>query len=153
VALAARGRGARALELAAIVGQAQGAEEMSDETPSSATVVSFRDAAPSARLKTLDWSDQRAQCKHRGVEVWMKEPILECKKCGAVVDPYAWIRERCSDWEEVMADIKYKRKAAESDLNEIKKALRILRAEYKDEAERRKAERALMVLPPQMRVS
>lgn len=110
-------------------------------------VVSFRSGAPSARLKELDWSDARARCQHRSVMVWAKEPILECQDCGAVVDPYAWIRARCADWSSLIAPLKRKKAEMEGEIAELRKALRALRGEFKDEAERRAAERALHVWP------
>lgn len=111
-------------------------------------VVAFRAGAPSMRLKSLDWTDKRAHCKHVAVQVWQDEPILECKDCGAVVDPYRWIRDRCATWKKMEDEVGYRVKAAKGEMEDLQKSLRILRGEYKDERERRQAETALMVLPP-----
>lgn len=115
-------------------------------------VISFRTAAPSAQMKKLEWSDKRSRCDHRQIEVWPKEPIIECVACGVVVDPYAWIRDRCRDWERVMDNVKYKKNAAEQEMKEILGKLRALRKEYASEAEKRSAERAVMILPAQKHV-
>jgi hypothetical protein len=111
-------------------------------------VVSFRKDVPSARLKRLDWNDKRATCRHRCIEVWVKEPIIECSDCGAVVDPFAWIRDLTNEWEEVDRRRDQLRQDAEREMAEIKKQLRMLRGDLRDEKERREAERAVMVLPP-----
>jgi hypothetical protein len=114
-------------------------------------IVEFRAAAPSARLKNLDWQDKRARCRHKRVEIWRKEPILECTDCGAVVDAHQWIRDRCQDWAQVMSNLKFKKQEIEAEIGELKKARRILRKKYKDDREKRDAERALMHMPPQRR--
>lgn len=111
-------------------------------------IVAFRPGVPSMRLKSLDWTDKRAHCKHTAIEVWQDEPILECKDCGAVVDPYRWIRDRCATWKRMEDEVDYRVKEAKGELKELTKALRILRGEYEGERERRQAETALMVLPP-----
>lgn len=112
-------------------------------------VVSFRSASPSARLKKFDHDDKRQHCQHKSIEVWCKEPIIECTACGAVVDPYWWIRERCNDWREMVAAITWRRDEAQRELDELKARLRILRKEYATEAERIRAESQLMHMPPQ----
>ena len=119
--------------------------------PDEDNIIEFRVGAPSARLKDLDWKDKRSRCEHRRVEIWRKEPILECSDCGAVVDAHQWIRDRCQDWAQVMSNLKFKRQEIETEIEQLKKARRILRKKYKDENERRAAERALMVMPPQRR--
>ena len=114
-------------------------------------IIEFRAATPSARLKKLDWQDKRSRCPHRRVEIWSKEPILECADCGAVVDAHQWIRDRCQDWAQMMSNLKFKRQEIETEIEELKKARRILRKKYKDEREKREAERAIMIMPPQRR--
>ena len=128
---------------------------MPDDIPTPAednNVVSFRAAAPSARLKDLDWTDKRAQCKHKNVEIWAKEPIIECSECGAVVDPYDWIRDRVKDWRHWHHAEFIKYKELKREREELQKQVRILRGEYRDEAERvaaeRNAARAIAVMPP-----
>lgn len=115
-------------------------------------VVSFRAAAPSARLKELDWTDKRARCEHKKIEVWAKEPILECRDCGAVVDPYAWIRSRINDWRYWQEAERAKYDDLKREREDLQKQVRILRGEYKDEAERvaaeRAAARAVAIMPP-----
>ena len=116
-------------------------------------VVDFRAAStPSARLKEFDWSDKRARCPHKSILVWAKEPILECGSCGAVVDPYQWIRDRVSDWRSMVEAVEFKKRMAQEELDSLKKQLRLLRREYKDEAEKRRAEGQVAILPPQRRV-
>lgn len=117
---------------------------MADEADN---IVNFRSGAPSARLKHLDWSDERTRCQHKRVEVWAKEPILECADCKAIVDPYQWIRDRCRDWDEIESTHKFRKAEMKSEENSLRKALRLLRGEYADVKERREAERSLMVLP------
>lgn len=111
-------------------------------------VVTFRSASPSARLKKFDADDKRQQCQHKRIEVWRKEPIIECAECGAVVDPYWWMRERCQDWRQMVDAVTYRRDEAQRELDELKKHLRILRKEYATEAERIRAEQQLMHMPP-----
>jgi hypothetical protein len=112
-------------------------------------IIEFRKAAPSARLKPFDGTEKHATCKHDRVEIWRREPILECADCGVVVDPYAWIRDRVSDWHHMVSEVEYRRSEAQRELDGLKEKLRILRKEYGSEVEKRRAEHALMVLPPQ----
>lgn len=111
-------------------------------------VIEFRKAAPSARLKEFEGTEKHVACQHRHVEIWRREPILECADCGVVVDPYAWIRDRVIDWRQMVSDVEYRRDEAQRELNELKARLRVLRKEYSSEIEKRQAEHALMVLPP-----
>lgn len=112
-------------------------------------VVDFRKAAPSARLKALDWKDKRSRCEHYRVEIWQKEPILECADCGAVVDPHVWIRKTVGDWARVIERQKWEMNAAKIECDEIKQQLRMLRKEFANEAEKHKYDSCLMMLPPQ----
>ena len=114
-------------------------------------VVNFRPVGPSASLKKQDWTDKRRQCQHVAVEVWADEPILECQECGAVVDPYRWIRDRVSDWDQITARQEFRKREIVAELNELRAALKVLRGEYADERERQAAKSALMVLPPRRR--
>lgn len=115
-------------------------------------VLAFRRAVPSARLKSLDHDEKRAACQHLCIEVWPHEPIIECATCGAVVDPYHWIRGLTLDWAEVERRRDQIKREAEREMAEIRQQLRALRGEYRDEAERvaaeRQAARAVAVLPP-----
>ncbi len=120
---------------------------MSDEN----NIIKFRAGVPSARLKNFDWKDKRSRCNHPRVEIWRKEPILECVDCGAVIDPHQWIRDRCLDWAQLMSTLKFQRQEIEGEIVELKKARRILRRKYKDDREKREAERAIMHMPPQRR--
>ncbi len=111
-------------------------------------VINLMDAAvPSARLKQLDWSDKRARCEHKHVLVWSNEPILECKDCGGIVDPYQWIRGRARDWKSIIDNVEGKKKLIEMEIADLQKALRLLKGEFKDERERQEAKRMLMILP------
>lgn len=116
-------------------------------------VVSFRSLAPSARLKKFDHTDIRANCQHDRIQVWVKEPIIECADCGSVVDPYYWIRRRCSDWQRLHDGVTFQISEAKAELDELRAALKILRGQYRSEAERRRAEHHLMIMPPRRRVS
>lgn len=111
-------------------------------------VIDFKQGAPSAKMKRFDGTEKHLSCKHRHVEIWRREPILECTDCGVVVDPWQWIRDRCSDWKEMLAAVEWKRDEAQRELNELKERLRVIRKEYASEIEKRRAEHALMVLPP-----
>ena len=115
-------------------------------------IVDFRKGAPSARLKTLDWQDKRSRCEHRSIEVWEKEPILECADCGAVVDPYVWIRRTVGDWKRIVDRHKWEKNEAEREAKEIKQQLRMLRKEFATETEKRRYDSAVMILPPQNRM-
>jgi hypothetical protein len=112
-------------------------------------VINFKTAAPSARMKQFDAADKRPSCPHHHIEIWHKEPIIECQDCGAVVDPYYWIRQRCEDWRQMEDAVQWRINAAKRELEELRVAVRLVRKEYKDEAEKRQAERQLMVMPPQ----
>ena len=113
-------------------------------------IVAFRKSSePSARLKGLDWNDKRTFCRHGAVQVWDKEPILECCDCGAVVDPYQWIRDRCHEWAGMVASVQYRIDAAKLEMVELKKALKVLRKAHGAAVEAGRAQQALMVLPPQ----
>ena len=114
-----------------------------------ADIVNIKSAAPSARLKKLDWGDKRASCRHKAVGIWVKEPILECDDCGAVVDAHQWIRDRCRDWDQIQSGLEFKRNEVKREIEELKKTLRLLRKEYKDERERLATERSIAILPPQ----
>lgn len=120
---------------------------MSDET--GGNVVEFKVTAPSARMKQFDdVADKRRFCKHVHVEIWGNEPILECGDCGGVVDPYKWIRDRCSDWRQMVGAVEFKVHEAKEELEGLRTAVRMLRGEYKDELEKARACRELFVRPP-----
>lgn len=119
--------------------------------PDDDKVVSFRSGAPSARLKELHWNDKRALCQHMSVEVWTSEPILECADCGAVVDPYQWIRNRVKDWAHMENEAKYRVDDAKREIADLKKTLKALRGEVDDAAEANRVKHALMVMPPRRR--
>lgn len=104
----------------------------------SGNVVEFKKGAPSARLKSLAVDDKRRGCPHRSIEVWPKEPIIECATCGTVVDPYWWLRERCADWREMVQSVEWRRDEAKRELDELRAQLRVL-------------ERQLMIMPPRKR--
>lgn len=114
-------------------------------------VVAFRAGDGRPRLKSLSGNEQRAMCQHDEVEIWPREPILECAQCGAVVDPYEWIRKAVGRWKRFEQAAQWKVDELKREADELMAGLRILRAEYKDEAERRRAERAIAHLPPQNR--
>lgn len=114
-------------------------------------IIEFQKGAPSARLKQFEGTEKHVGCKHRRVEIWPREPILECADCGVVVDAHAWIRDRVIDWRQMVNDVEWKRDEAQRELNELKERLRILRKEYNSEIEKRRAEAALMALPPRRR--
>lgn len=115
-------------------------------------VIDFRSAAPSARMKTFDIDDKRPHCPHKKIVVWRKEPILECDTCGSVVDPYYWIRQRCEDWKSAQDAVDWKVREANAELEELRAALKILRAEYGNETEKLRARQHLMIMPPRRRV-
>ena len=120
---------------------------MSDE----AKVIDFKShTAPSARVKSWqDVGDKRSACPHIHVEVYDKEPILECRDCGGIVDPYWWIRRRCADWKQMTDAVEYKVKDTKRELEELRVAVRHLRGEWKDAAEKNAAERhSLMIVKP-----
>jgi len=114
-------------------------------------IVDFKSSAPSARLKSFDRSAKHTSCRHKQIEVWHREPIIECQNCGVVVDPYQWIRDRCRDHDQMMNSLEYQKQALQGEIEELKKMRRVLRREYRDERERRDTERAVAVLPPQSR--
>ena len=112
-------------------------------------IVKFQAGAPSARMKSLtDDLAKRRCCKHEHVEIWMNEPILECADCGGVVDPYTWIRNRVTDWKQMVNAVEWKVRETKEELEGLKAQVRILRAEYKDELEKARACRELFVRPP-----
>jgi hypothetical protein len=119
-------------------------------------IISFQSAAPSARFRKLDTTDagerKRQTCQHRAVLVWSREPVLECKDCGGIVDPYQWIRDRVRDWENMISAEKYKVDEIKRESEQLKKALRFLRKEFADEREKYEAEHAVATLPPKHRI-
>lgn len=80
--------------------------------------------------------------------MWQSETVIECADCGAVVDPYVWIRARCHDWHQMLDHIQDQEKQAKAELEKIKKSLRLLRKEYESEVEKKAVESAVMILPP-----
>lgn len=115
-------------------------------------VVNFAAAAPSLKFVQREPGDPRRFCDHRKIEVWQDEPIIKCTKCHATVDPYRWIRDRCTDYRRLHEAETFRINDAKQELAELTIALRLLRREYADEAEKRRAERQLMVMPPRRRV-
>jgi hypothetical protein len=111
-------------------------------------VVDITKARGSIEIKRDPSHPERAACQHRAVWIWANEPILECRTCGATVDPHQWIRRHVGNWENVLGELKYTKRDLEREIGELKKAVRILRREYADEAEKREAERSIMVMPP-----
>lgn len=121
---------------------------MADEEQDGGKVIAFRKAPPSSRLKRLEDDEMRLTCRHINVEIWAAEPILECTDCGAVVDPYAWIRTLTREWDAYEKRREDTKREVEREMAELQKRLRILRKEYQDESERCAAEREIAVLPP-----
>ena len=111
-------------------------------------VVQFRSAELPSRVKRPDDPKRRAGCQHKRTSIWMDEPILECSDCGAIIDPYCWIREQATKWDQIQGRVDYARKEADREMADIKKQLRQLRGEYADEKEHQATKKALMVLPP-----
>lgn len=107
---------------------------------------------PGMAIKPRDIGDPRRFCKHRQIMVSSDEPIIECATCHAYVDPYNWLRERCADYKKLYDAQTSLVEEAKRELAELKTALRLLRREYADEAEKRRAESSLMILPPRRRV-
>jgi hypothetical protein len=126
---------------------------MSDDGESN--VVEFRrlDSSPSAQLKRLDITDKKRSCQHKKVHIWVSEPILECKDCGAIVDPYWWMRQTIGSWSSIYDGIKFQENEARKELEALKREIRKLRREFKDEAERQAPDREIMRLPPSRKVS
>lgn len=121
--------------------------------PDDDNIVQFKTRVPAASLKPFAHDDPRAKCKHESIEIWpAPDPIIECAVCGVIVDPYYWIRERCSDWKQAQDAVDYKISQAEAELKELKAAIKLMRGKYKDEVEKRRAEREIMTLPPRRRV-
>jgi hypothetical protein len=113
-------------------------------------VVSIRTAAPSASVREREWSDKKAQCEHKAITIDSSEPVIECRDCGAIVDPYRWIRDRCRDWSRWIDNEQYRQREMRDETKRLQAALRLVRKEYRDEQERRVAEREIMVLPGRM---
>ena len=109
-------------------------------------IVKLADFAPSLSVKRVDWTEKRARCKHRAISVWAKEPIVECRDCGAVVDPIQWIRDRCNDFDYLQAE----KKRLESDIAALQESKKLARAAVRREREKahRELDRQAMVLPP-----
>lgn len=118
---------------------------MSDSPDSN--VITFRRDVPASRIKRPEGNAKRQCCQHRQVEIWACEPVLECRDCGAMVDPYDWIRTLTHEWGDVERQHAYRKREAEREMAEIEKKLRALRGEFRDETERREASRAIAVLP------
>jgi len=110
-------------------------------------VVSIHDATPSTGIKSLDWSDKRARCQHARVLIWEKEPIAECRDCGAILDPFMVLRRHCNYWRQMTAPLEAQKAGLEAEIAGLKKALKALKGEFATEAEKRAADRALHIWP------
>ena len=107
-------------------------------------VVPFVPGVPSMAFRETATNAKRAFCQHWRIAVDGSEPIIECRDCGAIVDPYQWLRQSIRNWD---APIKTREFKLETEIENRKRALRILRNECADEAEKRIAARAIAVLP------
>jgi hypothetical protein len=109
-------------------------------------IVSFRAAGASALFKDRQTlPERRLDCRHKPIWVYADEPILECRNCGAIVDPFRWIRDRVNEWKSMQAAVDWKIAEAKRELDGLRTAIRQLRGEWKDESEKR---RTLMIQPP-----
>ena len=51
------------------------------------------------RPVSLTARESKPRCDHVRVLIDREQPILECATCGAIVDPYVWIRRLTREWE------------------------------------------------------
>lgn len=109
-------------------------------------VVPFVPGTPSMAFREHT-DHKRAFCQHWRIAVDQREPMIECRDCGAIVDPYHWLRQSIRNWDAPIRDREAKIRQLDNEIEGRKKALRLLRKESADEAEKRQAARAIAVLP------
>lgn len=110
-------------------------------------VVPFVPSTPSMAFKERGGDIKRAICKHWRIAVSQDEPMIECRDCGAIVDPYRWLRQSIGQWDGAIREREFKIQQLDGEIEGRKTALRLIRKEYESEAEKRRAERAIAVLP------
>lgn len=118
---------------------------MGDETDN---VVSLAAIKPFLQTKRANWSDKKSRCQHWHVVVRSDEPILECKDCEAIVDPFHYIRNLAGLWDGLMAQ----KKRLEADIEALQESKKQVRQELRRERDKadREISRQAMVLPPHM---
>jgi len=110
-------------------------------------VIKFAPGTPSMAFRERALDAKKSLCRHWRIAVDSREPIVECRDCGAIVDPYAWIRQSIGNWDGPIREREFKIKQLDDEITNRKSALRILRNECATEAEKRHAARAIAVLP------
>lgn len=67
-------------------------------------VVKLQPRAAGVEIKRMDRNDKRSTCRHPSVWIWESEPIMECRDCGAMIDPFVWMRANFKKFDQQIAD-------------------------------------------------
>ena len=111
-------------------------------------VVPFQKAGPRLCIKADDRPAEHRMCRHNETWVWAESQILQCSRCEAILDPYAYLRDMLGEWDSIKASLQYEVDCLKREKAEAAKALRLLKEEYRDEQERRREGREICRLPP-----
>jgi hypothetical protein len=93
---------------------------MSDKIVPIGSAPSFPDLQ---RKKHVDGDRKDPLCKHWKIYVWTREPIIECQDCGAIVDPYYWLRLTMDNWDNMHARVKFQVDEMKREQDALKKAI------------------------------
>lgn len=88
-------------------------------------------------------------CQHHECSLDPVQPILTCDQCGAVLEPYDWMRKTMR-WfgHSIKAGAVRQKEDLEREAKELSELIRQLRGEFKSEIERRRFEAQPVVKPP-----
>lgn len=119
---------------------------MTDES----NVVAFpKEAKPTLQAEPRDLTCRKRICGHSRCVIRELEPILECKDCGAFIDPYEWMRKNVRH---IGATIKGGAEKQRDELlreaEELSKLVRQLRGDFKSEIEKRRFQSQVVIKPP-----
>lgn len=99
--------------------------------------------------ETKSYHQKMATCQHHDCSIDPVQPILTCDQCGALLEPYDWMRKTMK-WfgHSIKAGALRQKEDLERESQELSELIRQLRGEFKSEVERRRFEASPVVKPP-----
>lgn len=84
-------------------------------------VIGFRPLPPGAEIKNAPANDKRRTCRHASVWIWEGEPIIECRSCGAMLDPVDWMRKQITVLNRQLEEKAAERNRVSAQIEELKR--------------------------------
>lgn len=114
-------------------------------------VVSFpKEGRPAIRKELHNVAaEKKARCRHETCTISRYEPVIACDKCGAVVDPYEWLRKNIEHFGMAIKNgAEMQRDDLQREAKELTNLVRQLRGEFKDEMEKKRFQSQVVIKPP-----